>query len=62
MPKHHPPFTYIPPTPPIACEHCGGKARFIERSPLAAGVEGEMLTFQCRECGNQTKRIANEGA
>ncbi len=60
MPKRYPPFTYIPPIPPIACGHCGGKARVIDRSPLPAGVEGEIRTFQCKECGAQTKMIAEE--
>lgn len=62
MPKRHPPFTYIPPTDiaPIACEHCGGKARLIRRSPLAADLKGEMRTFRCKGCDKQTKIIVQD--
>jgi len=41
----------------IICRHCGGKARLIRREPLAADVEGEMLTFECAKCGKQPKAI-----
>ena len=44
----------------IVCRHCGGKARLVRREPLAAGVEGEMLTFECEKCGKQPKAIVQE--
>jgi hypothetical protein len=39
------------------CRYCGGKARLIRREPLAAGVAGEMLTFECEKCGKRPKAI-----
>ena len=41
----------------IVCRRCGGKARLVRREPLAADVEGEMLTFECMKCGKQSKAI-----
>ncbi len=60
MPKRHPPFTYIPPTPTITCARCGAKARLIRREPLAAGQKGELRTFECKACGKKTKIIAED--
>ena len=43
---------------PFRCENCGGNAHLIRRSPHP--IEGlEIRTFQCHECGNQTKRIVS---
>jgi len=39
------------------CRYCRGTARLIRREPVAAGVEGELLTFECEKCGEQPKAI-----
>jgi ubiquinone/menaquinone biosynthesis C-methylase UbiE len=39
------------------CRYCRGTARLIRREPLAAGAEGEMLTFECGSCGKRPKAI-----
>jgi hypothetical protein len=46
---------------PVRCEKCGGNAHLIRRSPHP--IEGlEIRTFQCHECGNQTKRVVSPQA
>ena len=32
----------------------------IQRAPLPAGLKGEMRTFECKKCGNQTKIIVKD--
>jgi hypothetical protein len=46
--------------PPIVCRRCGGIARPIRREPLPADLEGELLTFECEDCGKKTKIIAED--
>ncbi len=59
MPKQRPSVTYIPPThvTSIACPRCRAKARLISRSPLVSGEKGEMRTFRCKTCGEDTKFV-----
>jgi len=45
---------------PIVCRRCGGKARAVWHSPLPAGLEGEVRTFECEDCGKKTKMIIEE--
>jgi hypothetical protein len=45
---------------PIVCLRCGGKARAVWHSPLPAGLEGELRTFECEDCGKKTKMIIEE--
>jgi DNA-directed RNA polymerase subunit M/transcription elongation factor TFIIS len=54
-PEKKPPFVPTDITS-IVCRHCGGKSRLVRREPLAADVEGEMLTFECEKCGKQWKQ------
>jgi len=55
-PEKKPPFIPTDITS-IVCRHCGGKSRLVRHEPLAADVEGEMLTFECEKCGKQSKAI-----
>jgi DNA-directed RNA polymerase subunit RPC12/RpoP len=45
---------------PIVCSRCGEKARAVWHSPLPAGLEGEMRTFECEYCGKKMKLIVEE--
>jgi len=45
---------------PIVCPRCGGKARAVWHSPLPAGLEGELRTFECEDCGKKMKMIIEE--
>jgi hypothetical protein len=60
-PRRYPPFTYIPTDiAPIACQYCGANAQVIQRSRLAADLDGEMRTFECENCGKQSKLIVRD--
>jgi hypothetical protein len=58
-PEKKPPFIPTDITS-IVCRHCGGKSRLVRHEPLAADVEGEMLTFECEKCGKQSKAIVQD--
>jgi hypothetical protein len=62
MPVRRKVFTYIPLAhiKPIVCLRCGEKARAVWHSPLPAGLEGEMRTFECEHCGKEMKMIVEE--
>jgi hypothetical protein len=53
---------YVPLTniKPITCPRCKTYVRLIQRTPLPAGLTGEMRTFECKKCGNQTKIIVKD--
>ncbi len=55
MPQAHQAFTYIPPThiTPIACPQCGAHAHLIRRE-YHAELKGELRTFHCSDCKNET--------
>jgi DNA-directed RNA polymerase subunit RPC12/RpoP len=44
--------TYIE---PITCPHCGGQASLMRRT-LHPKIKGEILTFECNDCGKQTEK------
>lgn len=46
----------------IACPKCKTNAHVFHALPLAAGLKGEMHTYTCRRCGEQTKIIVGERA
>jgi hypothetical protein len=56
MPLAHRAFTYIPPTyiTPIACPHCGSRANLVRRE-YRAELKGELRTFRCVDCANETE-------
>ena len=40
---------------PITCPHCGGQASLMRRT-LHPKIKGEILTFECNDCGKQTEK------
>jgi hypothetical protein len=56
-------FTPAEPThiTPINCPLCGGKAHLVRRAPANLGDgRGEMRTFECDECKEQSQRFIHE--
>jgi transcription elongation factor Elf1 len=45
---------------PMDCPRCGAYAHLIDCVPLPAGLSGEMQTFECKDCGKQTKIIVKD--
>jgi hypothetical protein len=60
MPQpHQPSLTFSPLSgyiTPIACQYCRAQARFIRLAPHPE-LNAELRTFECKECGKQTKLI-----
>ncbi len=63
MPQAHRAFTYVPVPPtyiiPIVCRHCGGDAHLIRRQ-YHAELNGEIRTFQCSDCKNDTEMTVED--
>ncbi len=52
MTQHQPQlFTYAT---PVACQHCGGKASLMRRTPDPGDANSEIRTFECESCRKQT--------
>lgn len=40
---------------PVACPHCGGLAHLMRRQPDPRHSDGEIRTFECAACHQQTE-------
>ena len=48
---------------PINCPHCEGKTHLIRREPAVTGDgRGEMRTFECFDCQQQSQMFIRDAA
>jgi ribosomal protein L37AE/L43A len=43
------------PIEPVICPNCGGRADLMRRT-LHPKIKGEIWTFECRNCGEQSEK------